>query len=144
MTHTNQQNAYIDIDGVLLGKRGNSIVLAEGAEALVEYLLAHYNCYWLTTHCKGDTAVPMAYLVPYTDEALRVKLSRVQPTTFDVLKTDAIDFDHEFIWVDDSPLATEVQLLRDQGRLDSWKQVNTYKDPQGLVQLLAELQMSGG
>ena len=45
-------NAYIDIDGVLLGKFGNEIVLAEGAEELVDFLLEHYFvCNYL---CEGQ------------------------------------------------------------------------------------------
>lgn len=53
------KNLYLDINGVLLTKEGQE------ADYLLEFLhfaAKEYNCYWLTTHCKGDVSTALQYL----------------------------------------------------------------------------------
>ena len=44
---------YLDIDGVLLHPKEDKA--AEHAAELIEYITSEFDCYWLTTHCKGDS-----------------------------------------------------------------------------------------
>ena len=46
-------NLYLDIDGVLLDY--NTDTYAKGAIELIEYVTSEFDCYWLSTHCKGDS-----------------------------------------------------------------------------------------
>lgn len=108
---------YLDIDGVLLTARHTQA--APGVAAFVEFVTRHFACYWLTTHCKGDSAPALRYLsqflAPATLELLR---QAVQPTTWDTLKTEAIDVAADFYWLDDSPFQSEIAYLQARGVAD--------------------------
>ena len=90
---------YIDFDGVLLKARDP--YHAEYAEEFISYIVEHFDCYWLTTHCKGDTTPTINYLSEYFSDSALKKLKRIKPTMWDTLKTDALDFSSKFIWFDD-------------------------------------------
>ena len=90
---------YIDIDGVLLKLRDPHP--ADYAEEFISYIVEHFDCYWLTTHCKGDTAPTIEYLSEFFTDIVIEKLKFIKPTMWGALKTDAIDFSSEFIWLDD-------------------------------------------
>lgn len=108
---------YLDIDGVLVTARHTQA--APGVAAFVEFITQHFDCYWLTTHCKGDSAPALRYLsqflAPATLELLR---QAVQSTTWDTLKTEAIDVSADFYWLDDSPFQSEIAYLRARGVVD--------------------------
>lgn len=96
---------YLDIDGLLLTKRGK--YLPENIEEFIEYILENFDCYWLTTHCKGDKETALNYLSGFYPSHLIEKLKLVKPTNWKTLKTEAIDFESEFFWLDDEPLQVE-------------------------------------
>lgn len=108
---------YLDIDGVLLTARHTQA--APGVAAFVEFVTQHFACYWLTTHCKGDSEPALRYLsrflAPATLELLR---QAVQPTNWDTLKTEAIDVAADFYWLDDSPFQSETAYLQARGVAD--------------------------
>jgi hypothetical protein len=70
---------YLDVDGVVLTKRG------EPALHLVDFLrfvTKHFDCYWLTSHCQGDASRvidDLTGIVP--DEALPY-LVTIKPTSW--------------------------------------------------------------
>lgn len=105
-----KKKIYIDIDGVLLDyKTGKP---AKHAEELIMFLTSgRYECYWLTTHCKGDNAPTLQYLSVHFSEKVMKRLSRVKATDWDTLKTEAIDLDSDFIWLDDYPFQAEISAL---------------------------------
>ena len=41
---------YLDIDGVVLKK---DLTVPEFGTEFISFLIKNYDCYWLTTHCKG-------------------------------------------------------------------------------------------
>ena len=43
---------YLDIDGVLLTNK--QTLPADNCDEFLEYIVARFDCYWLTTRCKGD------------------------------------------------------------------------------------------
>jgi hypothetical protein len=123
--------AYIDIDGVLLRKDGNAPRLIPRFRRVIRYLRKHFDCYWLTTHVRYEAGAAGAIiaLAPYLKES-RISstlLDGIKPTIWRTLKTEAIDFDQPFIWLDDGPLLAEIAILRSKGRLESlvavdWRQ----------------------
>lgn len=127
---------YIDIDGVLLGKKTPEdceICLAEGADDFLNSALAHFDCYWLTTHAKdGDTEPALRALRPFGDKAFMELARKVKPVRWSTLKTEAIDLKGEFYWFDDQLLQIEREILEKAGRLDRWIKINTRANFEGL------------
>lgn len=133
-------NLYLDIDGVLLGKddpTSPQVVLARHAKEFLTFALAHFDCFWLTTHCKGNIQSVLDYLREYATEDLMPMLKQVKPTNFDTLKTDVLDGD--FYWVDDSPLQIEIDMLKKWGKIERWIQVDTRKRPDDLLVAMEKL-----
>lgn len=130
---------FIDIDGVLLGKTdaNGHIALADHAKAFLQFALQNFDCYWLTTHCKGSIETVVDYLTPVADDEMLTLIKTVKPTYFKTFKTEALFGD--FIWVDDQPTAYEFQLLEQQDQLHRWYQVNTRNDKGALKRLINEL-----
>ena len=115
-------NLYIDIDGVLLNY--DTDTRAEHAIELIEYITKEFDCYWLTTHCKGDSAPAVEYLSKYFPEETVVRLQTIKPTYWEDMKTEGIDFDSNFIWLDDYPFQAEQAVLRNFGAEKSLYRVN--------------------
>ena len=104
-------NIYLDIDGVL---RGVASPVEDRVE-LLDYILTNFSdsAYWLTTHCRQDYNHTRAALLNSDlprDLVERVS-EAVKPTNFAVLKTDAIDFNKPFIWLDDNLFESEQKVL---------------------------------
>lgn len=128
---------YIDIDGVLLKVR--SPYPAEYAEEFISYIVEHFDCYWLTTHCKGDTTPTINYLSGYFSDSTLEKLKRIKPTIWDTLKTEALDFSSKFIWLDDYIMNAEFAILKKNNRLDSAYKVDLEKE--NLLEILDALKL---
>jgi len=129
-------NLFIDIDGVLLGKspENNKPALANYAKDLLEYSLGNFDCYWLTTHCKGSAETAVDYLRAYADDEFLSLAEKIKPTNFKTFKVEALFGD--FYWIDDQPTAFEFQYLDEQGLLDRWLQVNTRRDMNDLASII--------
>lgn len=112
----NNINLYLDIDGVLLTKKQK---LPEGLHLFLDFALTHYQCYWLTTHCKGDATTAVQYLSYFYPIELITKIKDIRATNWDTLKTEAIDFNHSFIWLDDYVFKAEKRVLKQHLRLKS-------------------------
>lgn len=105
-------NIYLDIDGVL---RGTVSPLSDRIE-LLEYILLNFKdtSYWLTTHCRSskynhcEAALKTAFPAELANLACRI----IKPTDWETLKTEAIDFDHDFVWFDDNLFESERQVLK--------------------------------
>lgn len=110
---TKKVKLYLDIDGVLFTKKGKQI--PDKIEDFIDYILENFDCYWLTTHCKGDSETALKYLSEYYPSHLLKNLQQVKPTSWDTLKTEAIDFESEFFWLDDEPLQAEIRELEEKG-----------------------------
>ena len=132
-------NLFIDIDGVLLGKslQNHQAQLANNSEEFIKFCLEYFDCYWLTTHCRGSTDTVIDYLHPYATHEFLVLIERIQPTNFRTFKTEALFGD--FIWIDDQPTAYELQLLDENNWFDRWFEVNTRHDMNALSKLIPML-----
>ena len=54
---------YIDIDGVLLKYTGNNV--PKDINKFIRFIVTNFDCYWLTTHCKGNAQTAIDYLSEY-------------------------------------------------------------------------------
>ena len=107
---------YLDIDGVLLTSKNTKAVF--NSELFIDFLVKTFDCFWLTTHCKGDLKPTIWYLEQYFDSATIEKLKQIKETNWNTLKTEAIDFNSEFFWLDDNPFKSEIKVLEDFGVKD--------------------------
>lgn len=102
----------------------------------LKYITDNYDCYWLTTHCKGDTVHLLEYVSSrFPKEAMQyVKL--LKPTNWKTFKTEAIDFSQDFRWIDDDVFRKEFKDLDDNNSRDKLIHVNLVKNPNILKELI--------
>ena len=127
---------YIDIDGVLLKNREDKAV--EGISSFIRFIVSNFDCYWLTTHCKGDAQTAMEYLSEYlTYEDLKL-LQKVKATDWNTLKTEAIDFASDFYWIDDYAMNAEKEILQMKCKQDSLILVENDSDIPAIIKKLSQ------
>ncbi len=118
---------YFDIDGVLRGTASPQ----EDVITLLRYCLDNYagSLYWLTTHCKGGVNQTNSVLSNTFPKELAEEMYRTfKSTDWEVLKTDAIDLDSDFVWFDDNLFESERNVLESHYVLDSFFRMNP-RDP---------------
>ncbi len=128
-------NVYCDIDLVLLVDEHNP---ANYAHEFLEYLHEHYpdNTFWLTTHCRGDARTAVERLSEVFKPETMKLIQDIKPTNWDVSKTEAINFDEPFVWIDDDCYPEEREVLIKHGALDNWIEVDLRKDPDQLKKFI--------
>lgn len=128
---------YIDIDGVLLA---NEHYLANGASDFIKYIADNFEVYWLTTHCMdGDPNWAVEYVNRASDEDLSPWLKKFKPTSWEVNKTEAIDFTKPFLWFDDDLMPEEREALEDAGVPSSFVEIDLRADENQMIRKVAEL-----
>lgn len=128
-------NIYLDIDGVLLANDWNA---ANHANEFLRHVLDKYpdTTYWLTTHCQGDPNTPIQHVGHLFEPDVVESMRKIKPTTWDLAKTRAINYDEPFLWFDDDLFFEEKQDLIKHNVLDNWIEVNLAKDPDQLAKFL--------
>jgi len=130
---------YLDIDGVILGKNEQGeITPIPDIEDFLRYTKAHFDSYWLSTHSRYKKEDVFDYLQPYFPPRALSLLEHIRPAFWRTLKTEAIDFAHPFIWIDDHPLLYEIEILRKKGCFRNWLHVDTYDNYRDLTVGLLE------
>jgi hypothetical protein len=122
---------YLDIDGVLLrSDQKGELKLIPNVKEFLEYTRKHYKCFWLSTHSRYSAEDVRKYLAPYFKKAgLNLELiGHIKALRWKTLKTEAIDFSSHFIWIDDAPLPSEIEVLREKRCEKSLLIVNEEKD----------------
>lgn len=95
----------------------------------LQHITPKHEVYWLTTHCKGDASYTLNYLARFLDKEILEILKSVKATTFNTLKTETIDFSEDFIWLDDYLFNSEINELKNRGKLDSWIKIDLKANP---------------
>lgn len=140
---------YLDVDGVLLGhpEVGSSVYqLANHGLSFLRFVVAEFEVSWATTHCRGgDARHVVSYVAEHAPGDQRNEVlslaQAIRPTAFNVCKTEIFQAhaDREWIWIDDAPLATELEELRAYGLSDRLVRVNTCREPDDLLRATALL-----
>lgn len=107
---------YLDIDGVILKK---NLTIPEYGEEFIAYLITNYNCYWLTTHCKGDTQDAINHLSQFYPPSTVEQLKMIKQTNWESLKVEAVDLNSDFIWLEDYPFESEKIVLKKANKINS-------------------------
>lgn len=129
---------YLDIDGVLLANEGSAALYAD---ELLQYVISKYpdSTYWLTTHCWQGENRAVDVLSPHLRPDTVKLLEKVRATDWGELKTDAIDFGGDFIWLDDDLWPDEQKVLEENNALSSFIKVNLHEDPELLQKIILRL-----
>ena len=131
--NVSKKNVYIDIDGVILTR---GVVPALHLDKFLTYVLDKYSVFWLTSRCHGDSKYTLSYLSKFFPEETVNLFRQIKPTNFHVDKTEAIDFNKRFFWLDNEIFESEKTALIKNGKYDSWIEVNLIKDPNQLLHLI--------
>lgn len=94
----------------------------------LDFILENFECFWLTTHCKGNTQTALSYLKSYYPPYIIQKLESVKATQWDTLKTEGIDFTSFFFWLEDYPMQSEILVLEKASKSDSLIRVNLQRE----------------
>lgn len=129
-----QKNLYLDIDGVILTRGG---VPAQHLDKFLRYILSNYSIFWLTSRCRGDSDYTVKYLSQFLLPETLALTKKIKPTTFQIDKTEAIDFTRSFFWLDDDLFASEKNTLKNHNEFDSWVEVDLIKNPDQLLNLIS-------
>ena len=133
-------NIYLDVDGVLLDK-GKP---AGFASSFLKYVLETYpdTTYWLTTRCDGDASEVLRQIQSLFDDDKQQLLEKITPTSWPIVKTQAIDFTQPFLWFDDQLGWADKQALEENNALDSLRRIDLEANPNQLadeIEVLKEL-----
>jgi hypothetical protein len=128
-------NIYLDIDGVLLANDWNA---ANHANEFLRFVLDKYpdTTYWLTTHCQGDPNTPIQHVGHLFEPDVVELMRKIKPTTWDLAKTRAINYEEPFLWFDDDLFFEEKEDLIKHNTLDNWIEVDLRKDPDQLQKFI--------
>lgn len=131
---------YIDVDGVLLTAKNKR--KAKDVDFFIQFILQHFDCHWLTTHCKDDNINVINYLSMYFDEPTLKLLNQIKPTTWRTLKTESLPFGEDFIWLDDAPFQAEKEVLEKHNASESLIIVNLSRENEllSIVKLIRTLE----
>lgn len=125
-------NIYFDIDGVLVG-RGWKPALCVG-EFLKEAVEKH-NCYWATTHCRGDASPAIKYLKDILLPETFPYCERIKPTQWISQKTEVIDMSSNFLWFEDRPSEYDKDILAKHNKSHGLILVDLISKPDSLKEL---------
>ena len=130
---------YLDIDGVLLTAKHTAP--AGSVVQFINFVTSNFDCYWLTTHCKGNKQTALNYLGKHFDDKTLNKMKTIKPTNWTALKTEGIDFTSDFFWLEDSPFQSEIFILENMKKKDSLITVDLNR-PNELLRIISFLKQS--
>lgn len=128
-----RRNIYLGIDGVILTK---GVVPALHLDLFLEYILDNFSVFWLSTRCRGNSEITVKYLSQFLMPLTISLIGRIKPTDFYLDKTEAIDFNKDFLWLDVDLFDSEKKILKEHFRYDCWIELDLIKNPQQLLKLV--------
>jgi hypothetical protein len=127
---------YLDVDGTIIHEdlqkyNQPALYLREFLEALKDFPV-----YWLTSHCvDGNPNAVRRYLSRLLPQELFQYVLRYEPSRWDQLKTEAIDFSSDFIWFDNDVIEAELDALIEHGVSNNLITIDLVKDPEQLLKI---------
>lgn len=132
-------NIYLDIDGVLIhdSLSQNGLPVNHALEFL-KFATSKHTCFWLSTHCHdGENHAP-EFILERLPES-KIYLDKIIPTDWGTWKTDAIDFNQDFRWIDDDVYEEELNVLSKHGCSEKLVVINLQENPNQLKELITAL-----
>lgn len=147
---------YLDLDGTLLRRHSGARCAAQSlspADRLEEFLAwatTHFHCLWLTSRDRdggsdGIRAALRQALGPGEDfDRIAALAERVASTTWRHAKAEGIDFDHDFLWLDDAPDEDSLDMLAARGLAANWIAVAVDQRPDDLARAMGVIGRRAG
>jgi hypothetical protein len=126
-------NIYLDIDGVILT---SDLHPAKYAKEFLKFVTDNHIVYWLTTHCKGDASFTVNFVSRFFDKETITSLRKIIPTNWTTSKTEAINFNATFLWLEDHIFDYEKEDLIKHGVLERWIEIDLSKNSNQLLDLV--------
>ena len=132
---------YLDIDGTMIHEDLTENY-GQAAAGLEEFIIAlrPYETWWLTTHChEGDSTRAREIMKKVLPEELHADIDRIKPVYWDVNKTEALDWDADFIWIDNDIFDAEWKDLEKCRENQSVVQVDLRANQQQLIEITRDV-----
>lgn len=128
-------NIYLDIDGVLLI---NDKQATPYADEFLQTVLSKFpdTTYWLTTHNWQGENRAKDVLAPHLQPATVILLDSIKPSEWGEMKTDAINYEEDFLWFDDDLWPDELEVLEKNDASHRFVMIDLSKDPEQLKKLI--------
>lgn len=132
---------YLDIDGTMIHE-DLSENLGKAAAGLEDFIIAlrPHDTYWLTTHCtQGDPERAREIMKRVLPEALYSDIDRIKPVYWDTSKTEALDWESDFVWFDNDIADFEWKILERCNDNQSVVQVDLRTNPRQLEEIKRDI-----
>ena len=132
---------YLDIDGTMIHEdlTENYGKAAAGLEEFI-ITLRRYDTYWLTTHCMtGDPVNARRIIKTVLPESRHDDIDRIKSTVWSDMKTEALDWEGDFIWFDNDIFNAEWQALEQCRAGQSVVQVDLRENPRQLQEITRDV-----
>jgi hypothetical protein len=132
---------YLDIDGTMIHEDRWDMD-NPAAKGLEDFIIAlrPYDTYWLTTHCTtGDTNKARQIMKKVLPQPLHPDIERIKGTVWTDMKTEALDWNSDFIWFDNDIFAAEWKALEQCKDNQSVVQVDLRNNPEQLIEITRDL-----
>tara|TARA_B100000508_G_C11432062_1_gene263963 strand:+ start:674 stop:1087 length:414 start_codon:yes stop_codon:yes gene_type:complete len=132
---------YLDVDGTLIHEELTE-KNGQAAAGLADFIVAlrPYDVYWLTTRCtNGDATNPRQALKMVLPEEFHGDVDRIKPTVWQELKTNALDFDSDFIWFDNEIYDSEYKVLEKCNENQMVIEVDLRNNPKQLLEIISDV-----
>jgi hypothetical protein len=145
--NSEQRILFLDIDGVLLRRRQSGVFdafeVAPCCLSFLEWATSRFRCRWLSTRCRQGwpEGARRAFRLAGArlDDPRWQVLNLIEPAAWMVSKTEAMDPNSNFWWVDDDPTEEDRMWLRAHNREDRLIEVSVDRDPGALLLVQAHL-----
>lgn len=127
---------YLDINGVLTTQNHEP---APHITEFLKYVTEKHTCFWLTTHCKGNSGPCIEYLRPIISSQALWYAEKLLPTDWKTLKTEAIMWDRDFRWIDDLLFEGERKALGEHLAFDKFIPVDLKRNAGQLLEIIRSL-----
>ena len=132
---------YLDIDGTMIHE-DRWDMQNPAAAGLEDFIVAlrPYETYWLTTHCTtGGTEKARSIMKAVLPESLHSDIDRIKGTVWSDMKTEALDWDSDFIWFDNDIFEAEWKVLERCKENQSVVQVDLRSNPEHLIEITRDI-----
>lgn len=132
---------YLDIDGTMIHEDLTENY-GKPAAGLEEFLIAlrPYDTFWLTTHCReADASYARTKMKKVLSPEYYEDIDRIQPTAWIDLKTEALDWNSDFIWFDNDIFDAERKILERCTPDQMVVQVDLRANPRQLEEIVRDI-----
>lgn len=139
---------YLDIDGVFLrGAKGalwnSNWEIAPHAATFLKWALKYHRPIWLTARDQdgnGKGVVAAFNNAAKGDFQISQIAASIPSRAWRGVKTNAIDFREDFLWLDDSPHSEDLITLERERCFQKWIEVNTDARPDDLLRVISNIE----